>query len=537
MAATTAAATVASAAAVFGASSAATPVDPSPPTDDTIPSPPPPSSSRTARGSDGDNDSSSGSGGDEGSNSGSDSDRSSRRNEGDGSDKEDSQDNKHHHHHHHHHHKHKHNVIRNSTAVVTGAAKAATKTATKEVKHAAQSLPLPFVPPPSEHHYTFEELSTIEQKRRQILPWVEEPFWRILSHWNGTVWRDMVRSSLFWITVALYVTVRMQARYGGVPSYVQSLDSGSVGVLGGFLSFFLVLYVNQNLRRYFALYGHSMACKGRIFDVATLARSYLTKATAHRLVRWLNAAHIAGYVGLSKVYPYDTFFVALNREMNFLTPKELERINAIDMDKGGAASRELTAWCLREIYNQQHRERLDLQKQSRRSKHHNNDDNGMSIIMDNELAQQFRDQILQFRAAMGQLSNAADLPIPFYYVHFICLLSVIYLPLFALSAGYKAGTGNDVFWTADIVAGLVVAFQSFFVIGLRIIGQKMSDPYGTDLVDLSVMFYIRFTWTQSNRVLEADLDFPDSPASPEEEHLLTMKSTPIGPAWNTDHSN
>mmetsp|Transcript_54611 Transcript_54611/g.132638 ORF Transcript_54611/g.132638 Transcript_54611/m.132638 type:complete len:531 (-) Transcript_54611:76-1668(-) len=528
MAAATAAA-VTAAATIAGASSAATPVDPSSPPTESIPSPPHRSSSHTDR-DDSNSSSNSRSGSEEGSNSGD----NGRNDDGTSS----SNNKKHHHHHHHHKHKHKHNVIRNSTAVVTGAAKAATKTATKEVKHAAQSLPLPFVPPPSEHHYTFEELSKIEKKRREILPWVEEPFWRILCHWNGTVWRDMVRSSLFWITIALYITVRMQARFGGVPSYVQSLDSGGVGVLGGFLSFFLVLYVNQNLRRYFTLYGHSMACKGRIFDVATLARSYLSKPTAHRLVRWLNAAHIAGYVGLSKVYPYDTFFEALNEEMNFLTPKELERINAIDMDKGGAASRELTAWCLREIYNQQHRERQALirDRQQKGSKH-DSDNMTTIMMMDNELAQQFREQILQFRAAMGQLSNAADLPIPFYYVHFICLLSVIYLPLFALSTGYKAGTGNDVFWTADIVAGLVVAFQSFFVIGLRIIGQKMSDPYGTDLVDLSVMFYIRFTWTQSNRVLETDLDFPDSPASPEEEHLLTMKSTPIGPAWNTDHSN
>jgi hypothetical protein len=41
---------------------------------------------------------------------------------------------------------------------------------------------------------------------------------------------------------------------------------------------------------------------------------------------------------------------------------------------------------------------------------------------------------------------------------------------------------------------------------------------------------------QSNRVLNTVLDYPDVPADEQEEHLLAMKSTSIGFAWNTDHS-
>jgi Bestrophin, RFP-TM, chloride channel len=396
------------------------------------------------------------------------------------------------------------NKMRSSVAKV---AKKPMEEVQREVQKAARALP--FVPQGESHQNTWAELDRIEKLRRRILTWSEEPFWRILAHWNGTCLRDMVRSSLFWITIALYVSVRMQSRYGDVPTYVINLDDGSVGVLGGFLSFFLVLYVNQSLRRYFAFYDLSMACKGRVFDVATLAKSYLSRGTAFRLIRWMNAAHCAGYVGLSSDYPFDTFFAQMNTEMNLLTEKELDqRIKPIDMDKGGAVNREIISWCLREISNQQRKG-----------------------VLDNELAQEFRDQILRFRSAMGLIYDAADLPIPFFYVHFICLLSVIYLPLFALSAGYKAGTGADVYWTADVIAGLVVMVQSFFVNGLRIIGQKMSDPYGTDMIDLSVIYYVRFTWTQSYRVLNTDLDFPDTDADEQEEHLLSLKSVSIGAAW------
>jgi len=81
-------------------------------------------------------------------------------------------------------------------------------------------------------------------------------------------------------------------------------------------------------------------------------------------------------------------------------------------------------------------------------------------IVDNERAAQLRDQILQLRAAFGALFNAADLPILNLYIHFICLLSALSLPLFVISAAYKAGTGSDVYWTVDVVAGLVVVLQS-----------------------------------------------------------------------------
>ncbi len=125
----------------------------------------------------------------------------------------------------------------------------------------------------------------------------------------------------------------------------------------------------------------------------------------------------------------------------------------IDLDKGGSCQCELIAWCMKEI--------ATVQKQG---------------IIDNGLEAQLRDQILQLRAAFGALFIAADLPFPFFYIHFICLLSAFYLPLFAISAAYGARTGSDVYWMADVVAGLVVVLQAVFVIGLRILGTKMGDP-------------------------------------------------------------
>lgn len=86
-----------------------------------------------------------------------------------------------------------------------------------------------------------------------------------------------------------------------------------------------------------------------IFDVATMAVTTLPYAQATRLVRYMNAAHAAGYVGLSQVYPSWNYFNAINKQMGLLTEQERERIDDIDLDKGGNATRELIVWSMSEI--------------------------------------------------------------------------------------------------------------------------------------------------------------------------------------------
>lgn len=233
----------------------------------------------------------------------------------------------------------------------------------------------------------------------------------------------------------------------------------------------------------------------------------LPKEQANRLVRYMNAAHITGYVGLSSVYPSGSFFRHLNEQMALLTDQELKRMKEIDLDKGGSCSRELIAWAMKEVQMAQTKGQVDR-----------------------ELATYLRSEICKLRAAIGELYNAKDLPIPFFYVHFICLLTVMYLPLFALTTALNVGTEADVHWVADVVAGLVVFLQSIFVIGLRILGQKFSDPYGDDLVDLSVIQFCTFIWTHSQRILNSH--FPDEPAdgATVEEELAENRMC-IGAAW------
>ena len=353
---------------------------------------------------------------------------------------------------------------------------------------------------------TNEQLATIERRRRAVLLRNELPFWKILTFWDGTCLKLMALDPLFWVTVVVYAVVRAASRTG-LPDSVQDLGSGNIGVLGSFLSFFLVFFVVSSNKRFDDQYGMSMAAKGTILDVASLCRGQLPRARALRINRYLNASHVVAYCGLSDVYSSGNLFAPMNEGARLLTPEEWGRIQNLDMDAGGSCYRELIAWAQLEVTEAQGAGHLDGPNSGA-----------------------LRQRLLALQGALSGLYNFADQPIAFFYVHFISLLSALYLPLFAASSAFEAGTGQEVYWTSDLVNGLIVMLQAIFVIGLRLLGQKLSDPYGSDEEDLSVMHYLNFTWTQSNRILAAEA--PGGNRTDEVEDDIVRERVTIGAAWD-----
>mmetsp|Transcript_9492 Transcript_9492/g.10209 ORF Transcript_9492/g.10209 Transcript_9492/m.10209 type:complete len:111 (-) Transcript_9492:131-463(-) len=108
---------------------------------------------------------------------------------------------------------------------------------------------------------------------------------------------------------------------------------------------------------------------------------------------------------------------------------------------------------------------------------------------------------------MDGIYNYTEQPVQFFYIHFLVLISALYLPLFAITIGYSNGGGDNFAnnWEIDVLNFTFVMFQSIFVVGLRILAQKMSDPYGLDLVDLSVMTYVYAGIDTSNVIMNAQL--------------------------------
>jgi len=309
----------------------------------------------------------------------------------------------------------------------------------------------------------------IEDSRLDILKKVELPFWRILAHYRGTCLKGLSFDPLVWLTMSIFVGVRVVARLSddNAPQTASMLSKSDITILGGFLSFFLVFFVNQTNERFLIMYRFSKSCNGRTQDVAGLASVLFPPELGRQIVRHMNAAHIAGYVGLGGPYSKRHFFDHYNKKHNLLTPAEMDSIAHLDMESGSDIMKELVTWCQHDVGI------------ARRAG-----------IIDSHEAKDFHDRILTFRTSMDGIYDYCDQPPHFFYIHFLCLLSAFYLPLFAIDNAYSAGWGDNSDWGIEVLNGVIVLLQSVFVIGLRLLGQKMVDPYGDDPEDLSVISYV-----------------------------------------------
>jgi len=368
-------------------------------------------------------------------------------------------------------------------------------------------------------HLQYEQLIKEDKDRELVASYCEEPFWKIIFHFKGTVLRVIIEDILFWLTLATFVSIRVKTRYEERPvgadletteAQYENLSQNLVYV-GGFLLFFLVFYVNQNHHRYFCLHQDSMKMMGRVNDVATLAKAILPMERARRINRFMNAAHVAMYTGLSSTYEKDNFFDPLEARFALLTDEELYRVvEEIDVDNSGPkAAFEIISWIMCDVRDAQ-----------------------INSFIDTNEAYQLREQVLNFRSTVAKVFVTTTLPIPFFYVHFLSMLTAVYLPLFAIVVALETGYNpqNGVNW-GEIVSGLVVFLQALFVIGLRILGQQLSDPFGGDLIDLQVARYVNMILNGSNQILAAKRLHPPSV---ETELRLQLKMSSLGQAFEYD---
>jgi len=346
----------------------------------------------------------------------------------------------------------------------------------KRIKGAVQPL-LP------EATKSYEQLLKDDKHRERVADNCEDPFYKLPFHFQGTVLKVISTDILFWSTLIVFIVIRYQIRSreigeGEVFDY-KNLSSNLVYV-GGFMTFFLVFYVNQNHIRYFGLHKDVMTLMGRVNDVATLSKAILPMERARRIVRLMNTAHVCCFTGLSGNYSLANFLDPLDTRFALLTDDEYDRIaKEIDVERGPKAVFELLTWVMVDI---------------RDAKDHG--------YIDSMESYELRRQVLTFRSAVAKIFVTCTRPIPFFYVHFLALLTAFYCPLFAVVSAFQTG-GSDVELYHDAISLLVVILQSLFTIGLRILGQQLSDPFGGELIDLQIARYVNMILNGSNQILAA----------------------------------
>jgi len=354
------------------------------------------------------------------------------------------------------------------------------KRAKRRVRKRIKGVVQPLLP---EATKSYEELLKDDKHRERVADNCEDPFYKLPFHFRGTVLKVISTDILFWSTLIVFIVIRYQIRSreigeGEVFDY-KNLSSNLVYV-GGFMTFFLVFYVNQNHVRYFGLHKDVMTLMGRVNDVATLSKASLPMERARRIVRFMNTAHVCCFTGLSGNYSLANFLDPLDTRFALLTDDEYDRIaKEIDVERGPKAVFELLTWVMVDI---------------RDAKDHG--------CIDSMESYELRRQVLTFRSTVAKIFVTCTRPIPFFYVHFLALLTAFYCPLFAVVSAFQTG-GSDVELYHDAISLLVVILQSLFTIGLRILGQQLSDPFGGELIDLQIARYVNMILNGSNQILAA----------------------------------
>ena len=139
-------------------------------------------------------------------------------------------------------------------------------------------------------------------------------------------------------------------------------------------------------------------------------------------------------------------------------------------------------------------------------------------------------------------------------MHFITIVSTIYLPLSAYAIALVASNSvqdmckaaaefeaeqrggptpsapsssrDDDFcegsaWV-EVVGGLVILLQSVFVLGLQAIGKQLADPYGSDVIDMSVEHFLSFTLKSARKIVEAERVAGEHNAGPTPDGTLGL---------------
>ena len=270
-----------------------------------------------------------------------------------------------------------------------------------------------------------------------------------------------------------------------------------------------------------------MFIMGRICNLSTLMAAAAPKLTierARRINRYCNAAHVVMYAGLTQYLQEGKLVHNLVRDYSLLTDEETERMEECGLHQGKAsACFELLTWALKDVNRALHRDLLDVHQ-----------------------ASEMRELIVEFRSMVAEIVVTCLCPIPFFYVHFLSLLTAIYLPLFAMMVSFKTGSDTEaspVPWYAEVVGFFLVLLQCIFVVGLRILGQQLGNPYGEDFIDIQITTYIIMVLSTSNRILEStdnnEINMIDDPYDVDPDTELELKTSMVclGQAWGIKQSS
>jgi len=351
---------------------------------------------------------------------------------------------------------------------------------------------------PEDPDASFEFMLGMDQRRKKVSCLQDNKGWRTIFSLHGSVVPHVMSDPLFLLCFFGFVVARLVFYISGA-EYDEDADFRGVHLLGTAVTFFLVFYSGHSYSRFQAQYFHAQDAGGALHLFTMYAKAFLPRARALRLVRHINAAHVAGYVGLSEMYTIDNCLRGFNNRFKVLTTDEMAQLEATNFDAScSPAGMSLAVeWVLMGL----------------------RDAAAAGELTDLRL-QELTAKAMKVKASLNRLFHYRSQPIPYFYVHLAVLLGYVYLPLVAYMLAVAAKSHEEFaygfIW--EFQNGFSVFFKCVVVLGLRETARIMSDPFGSDLYDMPSLTWCVGQLKKCRSILDAK-PLPEIDAELEEELL------------------
>lgn len=208
---------------------------------------------------------------------------------------------------------------------------------------------------------------------------------------------------------------------------------------------------NQCYSRFWKVYDLCQLCVDNVIEASLSARSEFKsdRISFNRALRYLNAAHMFGYVGLRTGHDIENFVKPFNGQYFLLTPAEVDQLSALCSQPGGdrRCFNTLILWAF--------------------------DTAGSTSLTKN---------IKDLRKSIAALWELEEEPVPFVYIWLAYLLSSIYLVVFVLYVSQFPST------PIDELIGIVIVIINNVIISMQIV-YMLANPHSLRclLLDFQVL--------------------------------------------------
>jgi hypothetical protein len=279
--------------------------------------------------------------------------------------------------------------------------------------------------------------------------------------------------------MAMYLITVTLVRYGP-PGFHELFDRGFfkpsgtlLGACGVGVFFFLTNFFNRSLDRYYALYDHTVAMDGRIYDIMQYIQAYTVDGNPthrhimHQTWRYMNAAHIFSYSPLEEKLTLpliDELRLLTVEERNFFFDKRTGRL----VVSANHAMRTCLKWCTTALRYVMREEGLK----------------GFSSVD----AKFFDALLVDFRIRSTEFWAMHDLPVPIDYIQVMLISMTIYCGLIGYTVALELSELGNV--TMYLTGPVLIFCFCTQLAGLFYLSKVLEFPFGDDQSDLPFLAYI-----------------------------------------------